>query len=171
MPTAEEFHAQLAAFSQMFDYDVTYLREMLDTSLPAYEVFASARGMSGHRVKLPVDAHAVACVTTMLVRDCGPCTQLQLKMAVQAGVARPVLDALLNEPENLSPSLRDIYDHVQTVAGDAPPDDARLQRLRDSFGAEGLVELGLAIAGSQVFPTLKRALGHAKTCNRASLEF
>ncbi len=171
MPTSQEFHQQLDQFSSAFNYDVTYLREMLDSSLPAYEAFAPVQGMAGHRSVLPVEAHAVACVTTMLSEDCGPCTQLQLQMAAQAGVDRSVLKALIEDPASLPTVLRDVHEHARAVAGDAEPDDARMERLRQAFGTAGLAELGLAVAGSRVFPTLKRALGHAKACHRPSLDF
>jgi len=171
MPTSQEFHQQLNDFSSAFDYDVTYLRELLDSSQPAYEAFAPVQGMSRHRAALPIDAHAVACVTAMLSEDCGPCTQLQLQMSVQAGVDRSVLKTLIESPEALSPLLGDVYEHARAVAGDTATDDARLERLRAACGTAGLAELGLAVAGSRVYPTLKRALGHAKACHRPSLEF
>jgi hypothetical protein len=34
------------------------------------------------------------------------------------------------------------------------------------FGQDGLISLSFAMAGARIFPTLKRALGHARACER-----
>lgn len=76
---------RIEAFGREFEYDVSYIRSIYDVSEAAFDAFAAAQGMSATREVLPADAHAVACVATMLEADCGPCTELNLRIAASTG--------------------------------------------------------------------------------------
>lgn len=163
--------AELHAFGQAYDYDVSYLIDLLEASPPTFEAFEPARGMSDYRWALPLDAHFVARVATMLGEDCGPCTQLNLGMALEAGVDRELLRCMLERPEGLAPHLRDVRDHALATARGETSCPDRVERLRARFGAEGFAELALAIVGSRLFPTLKRALGRDGVCQTPTVDF
>jgi uncharacterized lipoprotein YbaY len=46
-----------------------------------------------------------------------------------------------------------------------PADELRAEALR-RYGKKGLISLAYAIASARVYPTVKRVLGHAHTCER-----
>lgn len=164
-------HTMITAFGQQYDYDTRYMTELLDASPAAYAAFAAAMPLSRHRQALPLAAHFVARIVTLQAEDCGACTQLNLRMAVEAGVDRAVLATLLERPDTLPAELADIRAHVLDVVSHGQPDPERAERIRARHGDAGFAELATAIAGSRLFPTMKRALMHASACQKPTLDF
>jgi hypothetical protein len=163
--------AALQEFEATYDYDTAYLRKLAKDSPGAYDAFAQAEGMSAYRKALPLEAHYVARIATMLVEDCGPCTQLNLRVAVEAGVERSTLDLLLHGPEKLPEPLRDVRDHARAIvgAGDVTPE--RVERLRAHYGDEGVAEIAVVVLGSRIYPTLKRAMLADQKCILGELKY
>lgn len=170
MSTSEALQ-QIEAFGNRYDYDMTYQRELLSFSEGAFRAFATGQPMSTYRRELPLDAHYVARIATMLHEDCGPCTQLNLEMAVEAGVSRQLLRDLLERPQSLNAVLLDVREHTESVVKGQVIEAGRIDRLRQALGDGGFAELAVCITGGRLFPTLKRALGHSHTCQRLHLEF
>jgi len=54
---------------------------------------------------------------------------------------------------------------ADAVLAHAPADAAREAALA-RFGEKGLVTLAFSIAATRIYPTMKRALGHAHACER-----
>jgi len=161
----------IRAFGDLYSYDTSYMEFMLEAAPEAYGAFSAVQGLSEHRQGLDLDAHFVARVATMRGEECGPCTQLTLRMAVAAGVRRDLLETVIEHPEELPGVLRDVYAHARSVATGNGVDPDRTQRLRRSLGEQAFVELGLCIAGSSLYPTLKRALGFDAACEAPNLNF
>ncbi len=162
---------QLESFGAAYQYDVGYMKTMLDGSPGAFQAFVAGQAMSAYRKALPLDAHYVARIATMQGEDCGPCTQLNLRMAVEEGVDREMLRALLDAPSGLPEPLRDVADHCRAVVEGGLDDPERAARLRWNYGEEGFAELAVCIAGSRIYPTAKRALLEAGTCERLTVDF
>lgn len=169
--TIDSTRAGLREFSTRYRYDTGYMERLLGMAPAAYERFAAAMGMSQAGESLPVDARFVAKAATLLGDDCGPCLQLTLQMAVEAGVRRELLGALLDRPDELPPPLRDVYRHARQVVAGENGDGERIERLRAAFGDQGFGEICVLIAGARLYPTIKRAMGAASSCHRASLQF
>jgi len=163
--------AHLNAFGSQFDYDTGYLQELLSASPTAFQRFAAAQPMSQHHGVLSKEAHAIACTSVMLADDCGACAQLNLRMAVQVGVARDLLQTLLDQPSRLPQALRDIHDHARAVAAGTESAPDLVARLRTELGDGGFAELAVVITGARIYPTLKRALGTSTHCRKPSLDF
>lgn len=83
----------LRRFERRYDYDTSYVQELLATDLGAFRAFARVSGMSAYRKDIPVAPWYAAKVVGAMREDCGPCTQLVVRMAEEAGVdagrARP----------------------------------------------------------------------------------
>lgn len=75
-------------FEQHYQYDATYLHELLQHSPAGYEKFVAFRPLSQHREQLSPETYWVAKIAAMQVADCGNCLQLIVRMALEAGVAR-----------------------------------------------------------------------------------
>ena len=58
---------------------------------------------------------------------------------------------------------------ADAVLAHAPADDERAEVLR-RYGERGLITLAYTIAATRIYPTMKRALGHAHACERLRIE-
>ncbi|TWT37493.1 hypothetical protein KOR34_24450 [Posidoniimonas corsicana] len=171
MPTPEALHDEIRAFEQHYGYDAAYLHDLLDRSPAAFEVFLSARQMSSFRQALPADAYYTAAVTVMQRLDCGACLQLNLRMAIEQGVARELLDTLLDHPEDLPPVLSAVRQVALDVHQQRQPREEIVRTVEDAYGAAAYGELALCVTGTAMYPTLKRALRKEAACAIGRPEF
>ena len=162
----------LTRFERRWGYDASYLRELAETSPSGFVRFSLATSLGGERGGVPLDAWYAVKLAALRLEDCGPCTQLVVRMAEHDGVASHVLRALVRGDR------------------DAMPDDARLAaelaeaslsrdleasaRAREAvvarFGRRGLATLALCLADARLYPTVKYALGHGLSCSRVVID-
>lgn len=160
----EATRLQTRQFGEHYDYDVTFMNEILEASPRGFAQFRGVIEMSGLREVLPPEVSFVAKIGAYAVVDCGPCLELSLKMGREAGVSDAILRAARLNGEGLPPELARVRDYAALIAaGSTPPEEERAA-LRERYGAQGLVEIALNVASTLVFPALKRALGHAQSC-------
>jgi hypothetical protein len=161
---------RIAAFEREFGYDSSYAYDILDVSPRALMAFNRIMPMSRYRHDVPLEAWYAAKIATVLSEDCGPCTQLAVTMAERAGVAPQVLRALLNrDPRSMTPDAALGFNFaIASLAHDPAADDHRSE-IERRWGKHALVSLAFVIASARVFPTLKYALGHGKTCQRVTV--
>lgn len=155
----------LQEFGRHFDYDVSYLLELADASPEALRAFEAAMPMSRVRKVAPVEAVQIAKIAGMRAQDCGPCTELCLKIAREAGVTEMVIQGALRGGKGLNAEQRDIHDYARAVALNEEMDPELLPRLEARLGKAALAEIAVNLVGVRIYPTLKRALGHAKSCS------
>ena len=155
----------LQEFGRHFDYDVGYLLELADASPEAFRAFEAAMPMSRVQKVAPAETVQIANIAGMRAQDCGPCTELCLKIAREAGVAEPVIQGALRGGEGLNAEQRDIHDYARAVALNEEMDPELLPRLEARLGKAALAEIAVNLVGMRIYPTLKRALGHAKSCS------
>jgi len=155
----------IQGFGRHYDYDVGYLEELMDASPDAFRAFEAAMPMA--RVKKAASAEQIFIVkiAAMRAQDCGPCTELNLKMAREAGVAETVIQGALRGGKGLGAEQRDLHDYARAVALNGDLDPALLPRLEARLGREVIAELAVNIVATGIYPTLKRALGHAQSCS------
>ena len=148
-----------------------YLRHMYDTAPGAFWEFVKVAKAAGYRNKLPAAPLHVAKLVAARYQDCGPCVQTVVNLAKDDGVDAGILKATLTgRPEDLPESLGDVYRFAEAVATNSGEEEKYRERLEHVFGAEGMVELALAITIAQTFPILKRGLGFAKSCSLVKVE-
>lgn len=154
----------IQAFGQHYDYDITYLEELMDASPGAFQVFEAAMGMGRFQKAAPEELLMLAKIAAMRVQDCGPCTLLGVKMAREKGLSETIIGGALHGGQGLNAEQRDVYDYAHGVAANEELDPELLPRLRARWGAEVVGELAVNIVSTRLYPTLKRALGHAQSC-------
>lgn len=160
------YHWRIRAFENQYDYDASYLHELADLDAAALRKFVAAgSGIGRHRGALPVDALFAAKLAAAMHEDCGPCAQLVIDMAREAGVADATLRALAaGKPDDAPPGASLAYRFAGALLAAADGlDDLRADVERD-FGPSGPATLGLATVSAAMYPVLKRAMGHAKQC-------
>ena len=158
-------------FENHYKYDCGYMREMLTTSPDGFKVFEGFMPMGRYQKVTPTDVIFVAKVAAMKSEDCGACTQLNIRMAIEAGVSKDVLKCVINNGEGLCEELKDVYNFSVALATNGLMPEGLSEKLELKYSREVLIELGLAIAATKVYPTIKRALGHAESCALYDFEF
>ncbi len=157
--TTAHSRAFLAEFQAAYSYDTAYMERLLDLSPSSYALFESSMALSAHREPLPANVHFVALLSALRADSCSECTQLTLRMAVEAGVERSLLQTLHDEPSALPPLLRQVHDHAAQIVRGENADPARVQALQKALGDEAFGIMTLNIIGVRLYPALRRALG------------
>lgn len=123
--------------------------------------------LNGFRGGLPLTAYCGAAITASKHAGCGPCLQLGVSMAEQAGLSPDIIRALLRDDFEALPAeaLLGVEIALATIRRDGSGDDAREEILR-RWGRRGLVALAYAIIAAQAYPTFKYAIGHGHACVR-----
>ena len=88
-------HSIVQRFEKRYGYDATYMHEIADTSVGAFMKLALAQAMNTHREAVSLDALFAARITAVRFEDCGPCAQLVVNMALEAGVAPAMVRAIV----------------------------------------------------------------------------
>ena len=163
-------HRVIGRFERRYDYDATYMHDILETSVPAFWKLTLAQGMSMHREGIPNDALFAARIAAVRQEDCGPCAQLTVNMALAAGVPAETLRAVVARdfsrlPADVALALR----FTDAVLAHAQSDELRAQA-HARWGDAGLVTLAYSIAATRTYPTMKRVLGYAHACERLAVD-
>jgi hypothetical protein len=159
-------HRTIRNMERRFSYDAAYMHDLIEVAPGAMLKLALVQPLNQHRRGVSRAAWHAARITAARHEDCGPCTQLVLDMALADGVAADQLRALVSrEFGAMSEDVALCVRLADAVATSAPADELRAEIVR-RFGQDGLISLSFAIAGARIFPTLKRALGHARACER-----
>lgn len=163
---------RLTAFEKQFGYDASYMRHVLDRDLGAFLKFARAGDVARHRRDVPMDLWYAVKITGGLAADCGPCTQLVVTMALKEGVPGATIAKLLRGDENeMTEAMRLGSRFARAVlARDGATADPLREEIVRRHGERAVISLGLALVGSQLFPTLKYALGYGHACSRIQVE-
>ena len=161
----------LRAFAKRYGYDVSYLLMILNHSPAAFFKFAPLMKAAAHREVVPIDASFTAKIVGALAEDCGPCTQLVVDMAMEAGMPKDQIEAVLrrdvramNEATTLGFRFADAVVRQAAEAGDEFRDAVRAQ-----WGPKGVIDLTLALQMGRMFPMVKAGLGYARECRRVAV--
>ncbi len=160
-------HKVIGKFERDWNYDASYMQEMVDTSPRAAWLFSRATALGQFRRDIPIEPWFTAGITAVRHEDCGPCTQLAVTMAERSGVTPAVLRAVLSDnPDAMPPDVALVWKFTRaTLAHDAAADEYR-ETIVKRWGSRALVSLAFAITAARMYPTVKYALGHGKACTR-----
>ena len=155
------------AFERKWNYDASYLKEIIDISPRAAWMFARATSLGRYRHQVPAAALAAAGITAVRAEDCGPCTQLATAMAERQGVPPDVLRAILTENETAMPAdVAVAWRFTRTTLAHDPAADRYRREILERWGPKAVVTLAFAITTARMYPTVKYAMGHGQVCSR-----
>jgi hypothetical protein len=161
----------LRAFARRYGYDVSYLEMMLNHSPAAFFKFAPLMKASAHREAVPIDASFAAKIVGALAEDCGPCTQLVVDMALEAGMPRDQIEAVLRrDPRAMNDATTLGFRFADAVARRSADDDEFRDAVRAQWGEKGVIDLTLALQMGRMFPMVKAGLGYARECRRVRVD-
>jgi alkylhydroperoxidase family enzyme len=157
----------VSAFERQWDYDASYLRDIIEASPQAAWRFFNAARLGSYSRDVPVAALVAAGLTAVRSEDCGPCTQLGATMAERRGVPPETLRAILTDdvaamPDEVALAWRFTK---AVLAHDQAADDYRAVIL-ERWGPRAVVSLAFAITTARIYPTVKYAMGHGMACRR-----
>ena len=157
----------IAAFERQWNYDASYVHELIDASPRAAWMFSRAAAIGKYRRDVPPAAWAAAAITAVRHEDCGPCTQLGVSMAEREGIDPKVLRAILTEnaaemPDDVALAWR----FARATIDRDPAADWHREEILRRWGPRALVSLAFAMVASRIYPTVKYAMGHGKACTR-----
>jgi hypothetical protein len=158
---------QIDAFERRWRYDGAYMRELLAASPWSLVKFLVVAGMVDRRAA-PAAALAGAGIAGTLHEDCGPCTQISVDMAAAGGVEPAVLRGVLAGDEAAMGAEAALgYAFAMAVlAHDLETADRRREEILSRWGPRGLAAISLSVTTARLYPTLKYALGHGRTCSK-----
>ena len=161
----------LRGFSKRYGYDTSYMEMMLRESPAAFFKFAPVMKAAAHREVIPVETKFAASITGALAEDCGPCTQLTVDMALEAGVARDQIEAVLRrDVAAMSEDVALGFHFADAVVHRLMDDDKYRDAVRARWGEKGVIDLAMTLQMGRLFPMLKLALGYAKECRRVTVD-
>jgi len=165
-----EYRQMIDDFENHYNYDSTYMRELLESSSEGFAKFANFLPLSSHREKLTAEDYWIVKLAAMQIEDCGDCLQLNVRMALESGVAKPLIEAAIKGGSTLPDALKDVYDYARHVASNDIIDLELVDRIATRYDKGALLEFGLCIATAKVFPTIKRTLGYTRSCSMVEIE-
>jgi hypothetical protein len=161
----------LRKYGKRYGYDVSYLEMMLNESPAAFFKFAPVMKASAHREAVPIEASFAAKIVGALAEDCGPCTQLVVDMALEAGMARDQIEAVLRRnPRAMNDATTLGFRFADAVVRRSADDDEFRDAVRAQWGEKGVIDLTLALQLGRMFPMVKAGLGYARECRRVTVD-
>lgn len=160
----------LRAFAKRYNYDLSYAELVLSQSPAAFFKFAPLMKAAEHREVIPLQTAFAAKITGALAEDCGPCTQLTVDMALEAGVPEDQIQAVLRrDTRAMTPDTLLGFQFADAVIRRSTEDEVYREAVRARWGDKGVIDLAMALQLGRMFPMLKLALGFAKECRRVSV--
>lgn len=160
-------HRGVTAFERQWNYDASYVHELIDTDPRAAWMFQRATSLGKYRKDVPIDVLFAAAITAVRDEDCGPCTQLGVQMAERAGVDPKVIRAVLTDaPVMMPPDVALAWRFTRATLDRDPAADQYRDEIARRWGQKAVVSLAFAILTSRMYPTVKYAMGHGKACTR-----
>jgi hypothetical protein len=161
-------HRYIRSMEKRYSYDATYMHELTDASTTAMRRYMKAQTATRWSGGVPQPILYCAGIAGALVEDCGPCVQIATDMAVEGGTPPDTIKALLSgAPAPADAQLAFDYGRALLLASDNL--DGLREQVERRWGKKGLIALSFAPMYGRNFPVLKRALGHAKTCQRVRI--
>jgi hypothetical protein len=161
----------LRGFAKRYGYDTSYAEAMLNEAPSAFFKLAPLMKAAEHREAVPVETSFAAKLTGALAEDCGPCTQLCVDMALEAGMAKDQIEAVLRRNvKAMTPDVALGFRFADAIVRRSVEDDAYREAVRARWGDKGVIDLAMGLQMGRLFPMMKLALGYAKECRRVSVD-
>jgi hypothetical protein len=159
------FSVALDRFQKRYQYDVSYGRYVLEHSERAFLKLARLQGFAGYHADVPKDVYYAAKITSAMKADCGPCTQLTVTWAEEAGVSPALIRSILSGDPKLPADVALGVRFTHSVLARDPAADLMRAEIRKKWGDKAVISLAFAIAAGQLYPNLKYGLGFGHECS------
>jgi hypothetical protein len=163
---------QTLKFERHYHYDTQYLRTLFALSPGAFMRFRHVLANASFAQEVPAAALYTVKFLSIAREDCGPCAQLTLDQAREAGVSTDDLQALVaGDPDRLSFTALLAWNYAQAVLDHSPETARWCEAVVTRWGSPALASLALTLVTARSFPAMKQALGMAPaSCQRLEVK-
>jgi hypothetical protein len=163
---------QTLNFERHYNYDTQYLRQLFALSPGAFMRFRHVLANAAFTQNVPATATFTVKFLSIVREDCGPCAQLTLDQASEAGVSKDDLQALVaRDPSRLSADALLAWNYAQAALDHSPETVRWCEQVVERWGQPALASLALTLVTARSFPAMKQALGLAPaSCQRLELK-
>lgn len=151
-------------FGSRYGYDTAYLAEIAELDAGGALKLGLMNAFTGHRFDLPADAYFAAKATATKSADCGSCLRLVIDMAIEAGVERAWLAAVLTGSTEAPPGMALASRYAAAVIVNDPELQEIIEACEARWGRKGVAGLAAATVSGLFYPLLKRGMGHGNAC-------
>jgi hypothetical protein len=161
----------LRSFGARYNYDTAYMDAMLREASSAFFKFAKIMGLAQHREVVPVDAYYTAKLVGALAEDCGPCAQLVVDMAREAGMQPSQIEAVLaGNMAAMTEQTAIAFRFARAIVDRSLDDVDTRDVVRAKWGEKGVIELTLGLQVGRIFPMVKAGMGYALECRKIAVD-
>jgi hypothetical protein len=157
-------------FGARYEYDAGYMEDLAALSPVGFVKLGMLTPFTQERFGLPAAPYYAAKFIAARTAGCGPCAMLVVRMAEEAGVGAEKLASIARRGP-ADPDMRLAADYATAVLTDSFELEGLIEAARDRFGEKGLWGLASAVTAGQFYPTLKRGIGAALSCEVLPAEF
>jgi hypothetical protein len=163
---------QTLKFERHYNYDTQYLRNLFALSPGAFMRFRHVLDNSNFAQGVPVAALYTVKFLSIAREDCGPCAQMTLDQAREAGMnAHDLLALVARDSNRLSPDALLGWNYAQAVLDHSPETTEWCEAVVARWGSPALASLALTLVTARSFPAMKQALGvAAASCQRLEVK-
>ena len=161
---------QIEAFEQTWNYDASYMRDLLRAGPNVLRKFQGMMSIVDARAA-PQDVLFTAQALAVLDGDCEPCLQVGVDIALASGVDPGLVRAvLMGDEASLTDDARLAYRFARaSLARDAAGLEPYRRQVLARWGEKGLAAVALAITLGRMYPTLKYPLGYGHPCRKVTV--
>lgn len=154
-------------FGDRYGYDVQYMRDMLDSAPALFVGLGRISSVARKPRYTSTSAFFAAKIVGALSEDCGPCVQLVVDMAREAGMDDGEIRAVVSgEIQGLPEDTRLGAELALEICRASDRLTRARQAVQVRWGPAGVAELSLTVALARLYPTLKRGMGYAQRCEQ-----
>ncbi len=161
---------KLKAFGEAFDYDTSYMQELVDVDPAAGLAVSRLSAVASYRADAPAAAWYAGTLVAGMSEDCGPCVQLGVRMAERSGVSAADLRAIIaGDVPRMSAEASLGYRFAEALLARSGELDGLREEIVARWGRKALGAISIGIVTTRTFPALKYALGHGQTCQSVEI--
>lgn len=161
------FNKMLVSMQTRYDYDVRYMQDVLNVGSLTFLKYMGFQTMATHCGNLSDELLYAVRLRAIIEDDCGPCTQLVVNMALEAGICASLIASIINnELSDLPEEIAQVCNFTNLVIARSPEAEDIKEQVVAKWGQQGLITIAFAISSYRVFPALKYTLGYGATCQR-----
>jgi hypothetical protein len=164
-PDSERLERQIAGFEKAWNYDASYMRDLLRAGPEVLIKFQGLTSIVDARAA-PRDVLFAAQTLGVLDGDCEPCVQVGVDIALASGVDAATVRAVLTGDEAaMSEDVRLACRFARaSLAKDVAGLEPHRREILARWGDRGLTAVALSIMVGRMYPTLKYPLGYGHPC-------
>lgn len=157
----------LARAAERSQVDMRYLLALHAASPAAFGKFAKLARLARHREVVPLEAYYAAMLVGNVAEDCGPCTQIVVDIARNAGVDEARIEAVLrSDHDAMGADAALAFRFARAVISRSSDADEARAAIRDRWGEKGIIDLTFAVQLNRLYPMIKAGLGFGAECRQ-----